>query len=57
MQLTTEEQYRLAIKAKCCVRTVRRWLAGESVSRMTEAALTAAAKALHIKTEGKRGRS
>ena len=48
MMLSTEDRYRLAIEAECHARTVRRWLDGDTVGRMTAAALRAAAKRLGL---------
>ena len=57
MTVSTDDQYRLALEAKCHARTVRRWLDGETVHRVTAAALEAAAKKLKIDVEPNRAAS
>jgi hypothetical protein len=48
MQISTDDQYRLALAVRCHARTVRRWLEGETVNGPTAVALEAAAKRLKI---------
>ena len=49
--IPTDDMYRLAIEAKVHSRTVRRWLRGDKVQRVTAGALEAAAKKLRLEIE------
>ncbi len=49
--IKTDDLYRLALEAKVHSRTVRRWLRGEKVQRVTAGALAAAAKKLKLEVE------
>ncbi len=51
--ISVEERYKLAIEAGCHDRTVRRWLDGRPVHRVTAKALERAAKALGIEATPK----
>jgi hypothetical protein len=51
MTISTDDQYRLAIEAKCHARTVKRWLEGGNVQRATAAMLEAAAKKLKLEVD------
>jgi len=48
MSISTEDRYKLAVEAGCHDRTVRRWLSGRAVHKVTARALARAAKQLKI---------
>ena len=49
--ITTDDLMRLALEAKCHTRTVRRWVQGLPVHRVTDGALTRAAETLGLEIE------